>query len=341
MRFAVLSIIGFVAFTAVPAGGADPWAVLTPCIAMSAADRAAVVKGNMVSRVLPSSDRQIAVFATTRVNSTPEVLAEAARNITELKKSTLVVSSRQFSDPPQLSDLDTLVLASRDLETLAACKRGDCGFKLTAQEIDVIVAAQGRGPGRDRALTDAFRRVLLDRVLAYRSSGLAGLAPIANRSDPHRLGQTMAELQAESPCVLQSGTIGEWLRAYPHHRGRVESFIYWSQELYSGRPAILVTHVAIEQSPNQALVIGKQIFASRYFDGGIALMSITTDADGARYLSYLNRSSVDLLGGFLGPIRRAIVESRVSGELPDIITKLRGRLERSTNVTRPDSLRLH
>ena len=341
MRFAVLTLIGFLAFAAAPAGSADPWAALTPCVSMSATERAAVAKGSMVSRVLPSDDRQIGVFATTRVNSTPEVLVDAARNITELKKSTMVVSSRQFSDPPRLSDLDTLVLAARDLETLASCKRGDCGFKLTEPEIDAIVVAQRRGPDRDRALTDAFRRVLLDRVITYRGSGLAGLPPIANRSEPRRLIETMSELQAQSPCILQTGTLGEWLRAYPHHRGRVESFIYWSQELYSGRPAILVTHVAIEHSDTRAWVVGKQIFASRYFDGGIAVMSVTTDVDGVRYLSYLNRSSVDLLGGFLGPIRRAIVESRVSGELPEIIGKLRDRLERNTNVTRPDSLRLH
>ena len=341
MRFAILSTLGLALLAASPAGGADPWTVLTPCVAMSAAERGAVAKGEMVSRILPSHDRQIAAFATTRVNSTPDVLAAAARNITELKKSALVVSSRLFSDPPQLSDLDSLSLAARDLETLASCKPADCGFKLTAAEISVIVAAQRRGPDRDRALTEAFRRVLLDRVMAYRALGLAGLAPIANRSESRRLSDTMQELQAQSPCALQTGGLGDWLREYPRHREPVESFLYWSQELYSGRPAILVTHVGLEQSNGQAVVIGKQVFASRYFDGSLAVMSMTTDAGGTRYLSYLNRSSVDLLGGLLGPIRRAIVESRVSGELPDIIGKLRGRLERSSHVPGPDSLWVH
>ena len=120
MRFAALTVIGFLA-SVLPADSTDPWAVLTPCVAMSAAERSAVAKGSMVSRIVPSNDRQIAAFATTRVHTTPEVLIHAARNITELKKSALVVSSAQFSDPPRLSDLDTLTLAPRDLDTLASC----------------------------------------------------------------------------------------------------------------------------------------------------------------------------------------------------------------------------
>jgi hypothetical protein len=206
MRLAVLSTIGLVLSVAAPVGGwTDPWAMLTPCVALTASERASAAKGDMVSRILPSHDRQIAAFATTRVSSTPEVLVEAARNITELKKSALVVSSKVFSDPPRLSDLDSLALAARDLETLAACKRGDCGFKLTAEEIDAIVAAQRRGPDRDRALTETFRGVLLARVTAYRASGLGGLAPVANRSEPKRLNDTMLELQKQSPCMAPTG----------------------------------------------------------------------------------------------------------------------------------------
>jgi hypothetical protein len=87
------------------------------------------------------------------------------------------------------------------------------------------------------------------------------------------------------------------------------------------------------------IVVGKQIMATRYLDGGLAMTAITTDSDGTRYLTYLNRSSVDLLGGLLGSVKRAVLESRLSGEVPEIITKLRTRLERSGYDSRPRSLR--
>ena len=52
-----------------------------------------------------------------------------------------------------------------------------------------------------------------------------------------------------------------------------------------------------------------------------------------------NRSSVGLLSGFLGSVKRPVLESRLSGEVPEIITKLRTRLERSAYDSRPRSLR--
>jgi hypothetical protein len=121
----------------------------------------------------------------------------------------------------------------------------------------------------------------------------------------------------------------------------VESFLYWSHETYGGgKPVVLVTHVAIlRESPDTTIVVGKQILGTRYLDGALAMTAITTGRDGAHYLVYLNRSSVDLLDGFFGPIKRNVLESRLSSELPELIQKLRTRLERSTYDARPRSLR--
>jgi hypothetical protein len=155
------------------------------------------------------------------------------------------------------------------------------------------------------------------------------VAPIANRGATHRLDETLAALQQASPCLLQAAPLAAWVRH--HDAPGVESFLYWSQEVYGpGKPVVLVTHVAIARpEPGQAIVIGKQIFASRYLDGALAMTAIATDADGRRYLAYLNRSQVDLLGGLFGGLKRAILESRLSDELPVIVSKLKERLETS------------
>jgi hypothetical protein len=210
-------------------------------------------------------------------------------------------------------------------------------LKLTAAEIAALT------PHRDdrAALVVTFRRVVRDRVTSYLSSGLAALPPIANRSQPKKLSDTLAALQAASPCVLQREPLAGWVRDYPAAGRDVESFVYWSQESYgSGKPVVLVTHVAIHrEGPGAVIVVGKQILATRYFDGSLAMTAITTDSDGTHYLTYLNRSSVDVVGGFLGSVKRAVLESRLSGEAPEIVTKLRTRLERSAYDSRPRSLR--
>jgi hypothetical protein len=307
----------------------DPFSVVAPCTTLTAGERQRLNRGELVSRTLPSGPSQVALFAATRIEAPPSALADATRSIADLKRSTFVLGIQRFSQPPVLSDLDSLVLPARDLEALRDCETGDCDLKLTAPEIQAIRAVGSRPS--DAALQQAFRGVVLNRVTTYLAGGLAGVPPVANRSKTLPLARTMTVLQDASPCVLQAPPLSSWLRDYPAGGRDVESFVYWSQEVYrAGRPVVLATHVAILEDSNHAIVVGKQILSTRYMDGAIAMTAITTDpATGTRYLAYLNRSSVDLLEGFWGGLLRRIVESKVRGEVPEIIEKLRQRLERS------------
>jgi hypothetical protein len=161
------------------------------------------------------------------------------------------------------------------------------------------------------------------------------LPPVVNRGAPLCLDRIFATLLAATPIAGNPGA-SEWLREASLAADRIESFLDWSQEYYgAGKPVVAVTHVGLvaPRHPDEpALVIGKQIFASRYMTGGLALTAIAPDASGVNYLIYVNRTGVDLLGGFLGPIKRSILESRLKGDVPDIISKLRARLERSART---------
>ena len=328
-----------VSVLAAAVGATDPIAIVEPTIALSAADRGRLARGELVSRVLPARQGQVAVFAVTRIDAEAETLVAAARDIADLKKSRLVLAIGRFSDPPQLADLDALTLDAHDRDVLAACEPGRCSFKLAAIEIEAIKRDRQGGVDGDR-ITMALRRVMLQRVQAYLSAGLAALPPVANRSTPWRLHDVLAAAQAESPRLLQSPPLAAWIGDEPE-RGSLESFVYWSKELFgSGKPVILITHVAIHRpARGAAVVVGKQIFASRYLNGALAMTALTTADGGQRYLVYLNRSTVDVLGGVFGGVKRAMLESRLSGEMPELIARLRDRLERSRYVSRTDPVR--
>jgi hypothetical protein len=231
------------------------------------------------------------------------------------------------------------VLGERDLNALAECDIGRCSFKLAAIEIESL-KRQRYGDVNGERITGAFRRILLERVRAYTSAGLAALPPVANRSTPWRLDDVLTELQAQSPRLLQDPPLGAWLRDRRQERDQIESFQYWSQEHYgSGKPVIAVTHLGILRHSRGAIVVGKQIFASRYMNGALSLIAITTDDAGVHHLIYLNRVTVDLLDGLFGAVARGMLESRLSGEVPEIILKLRDRLERSRHASSSDPLR--
>jgi hypothetical protein len=321
------------------AGAADPFALLAPHLTVPDRERAALARGDIVMRTLPGHEGQVATFAATRTSADADTLVAAARDIAGLRKSGFVLAMRRFSDPPQLSDLDDLVLTERDVGALADCEVGRCSFKLAAIEIEALKRSR-YGNRHSEPVTGAFRQVLLERVRAYASSGLAALPPIANRSTLWRLEDELRALQAQSPRLLQAPPLGAWLSDHRREGDAIESFLYWSQEHYgSGKPVIAVTHLGILRDSRGAMVVGKQIFASRYINGALSLIALTTDQAGAQYLIYLNRSTVDLLDGPFGGIARALLESRLSGEIPEIILKLRDRLERSRHASSADPLR--
>ena len=337
LQTGVFSKLALAAGLIAAAGAADPFTVLAPRVTLSEGERATLARGDVVVRMLSGHDGQVATFAATRTSADADTLVAAARDIAGLKKSSFVLAIRRFSDPPQLSDLDDLVLSERDVRALAGCEVGRCSFKLAAIEIEALKRHR-YGDRNGERITSAFRRILLDRVQAYASAGLAALPPIANRSTSWRLDDVLSGLQAQSPHLLQAPPLGAWLRG--HESDRVESFLYWSQEYYgSGKPVIAVTHLGILRDARGAIVVGKQIFASRYINGALSLIALTTDQAGTDYLVYLNRSTVDLLDGLFGGIARAMLESRLSSEVPEIILKLRDRLERSRYASSADPLR--
>lgn len=346
MRLSVVAMATFAVYVAAAALAAllavgDPFSFFAPQVALTASDRRHLANGEIVARTLEGSSGQVAAFSISRVDVSREALPAATRAIEDLKRSSFVTGIQRFSNPPRLEDLDGLRLNPRDLAAVAACLPGNCSFKLTRPEIDLLGKAIGEGAGDD-GLLRAFRRVVLARVTAYLAGGLAGLPPTANRSKAVRFNQVFEELLTNSPALPQTPSASRWLRDFPRAAGEVESFLYWSYETYAaGKPVVLVTHVGIipPASPGDpAIVLGKQVMATRYMTGGLSLMAITRDdRTGTNYLVYLNRTGVDVLGGLFGPLKRAVLESRLKRELPDIIEKLRARLETTAPAARREA----
>jgi hypothetical protein len=283
----------------------DPFSLLLP-VALTAADRHALDRGEVISRTIDGVAGRVGVFAVSRIEADAASLIASARAIEDLKRSPFITGIKRFSNPPRIEDLNELELPPKELNAAASCSPRSCSLKLSPPEMtELREAGAARGPGRSARVQQAFRRVMLARAMAYLAAGAPDPPVLANR-----------------PAI--AGT---------------ESFLYWSQEIYGGgKPVVLITHVNLVPPAavgDPAIVIGRPVFATHYITGGLAVTAITIDAaTGARYLIYRNTTSVDLLGGFFAPLRRAVLESRLKREVPAIIQKLRARLERSERDAR-------
>jgi hypothetical protein len=346
MRHAVFRQLGCIAAAAIVAAGSqlsgrvqqihrEPFEFLAPWIVVSETERARLDRDQVLARVLSGKDGQLAVFVATRLDAPPDVLVAWTRAIAELKRSKFVLAIGRFSDPPSPSDLEHLLLDDRDLEAIRRCRPGACGLKLSAAEIESLTAvvASAGDAWRDAAQRE-FRRLLAERVNDYRAGGLAALSPPADGSRRPTLDEALSAIVEQSPYLSRLPQVVAWLKDYPRSDSGVESFFYWSKEHYGqGKPVISITHVGIVRPESDhrlpaILVAGKQIFASHYLEGALGVTMVVRDsAKGAPYLTYVNRSQVDVLRGFFGGFVRGIVEDRVERQAPLIIRGLRARLE--------------
>lgn len=315
---------------------ADPVTILLPHLRLSLADRQALANGDPVAGTLQAPKDQIGVFAIARTNASGETLLNSARAIEDLERSSFVTAIRRFSEPPVISDLEPLVLSPRDVDAVLACEVGSCSFKFTEREIGLLRSQLNKvAPLKRREHAQAaFRNVVLARVQAYLAGGLASLSPIVNRGKPFCLDDIFTKIMTAASPIPGAPCTADWLGGKAAAEDHIESFLYWSQETYgAGKPVVTVTHVGLvsPKAPGEPwLVLGKQIFASRYMMGGFALTALTSDSGtGERYLVYVNRTAVDLLGGFFAPLKRSMLESALKRQGPEIIGKLRQRLERN------------
>ncbi len=309
-------------------------AFLQPAFRLTSGERQDLAKDRVVARVLPSERNGVAVIGVTPVKVAGRELLHASRDISRLRRSPEVLAMARLSNPPERSDFAGLALDDDDLESIRDCVPGDCGVKLSDDEMrELQTAAQGAG-WKDR-LQQAFRAVMLARVRAYLEGGLGALPATHGHANVVDLARAFRSVLDEAPFIGQEAPALLWYleRRPADAPPGVEWYLYWSKEKYGGKPVVRVAHVAMmrvdgEGPGPQSVVVEKQLFATHYID---AFLSVTTLSSGGpsmpNYLSYINCSRVDFLGGFFGPIKRAVARREIESYLKKILAMARQRLE--------------
>jgi hypothetical protein len=327
-----IAFLALQAVLAAPAAVSDPFAFFRPSVVVTIDERRRLELGEPVARILPGREREVAVFAALRVDIDGDRLIAWMRRIADLKKSPYVLAIGRFSDPPGIADLAGLTLDDEDLSDIRRCRPGDCGLKLTGAEMDRLrYTLAGAGAGWKPALQDAFRHVVLARVHAYLIDGLA--VPEGEGEHSPVAASFSRILRHSAPLTERLPQFAAYLDRYPYApMPDVESFVYWSKERLGGRPIVRLIHVSMLRGAGDdlpdAIVAGKEIFATRHINSSLGLTAVMRGAPGSHhYLAYLNRSDVDVLDGFFGGFVRWLLERRLASDASDVLQGLRRRLE--------------
>ena len=309
--------------------GASDLAFLQPWFSVEQRDRDILARRGIVVRSLPSAQRQLSVIAACAINAAPEALIAA----TTRGATPAGAQGGTFATPPALQDLAGLTLDQGDIDRLRQCRPGSCALNLAADEMSALHLAMRTSQA---GVHEAFRRVLLDRLRRYQAGGLAVLPEYRDRRDPVQPAAVFADLLAQVPYLKTFvPAAATYIERFPSAApaGADASFA-WAKVTMNSKPVIMLTHRAIfrlQSAPSvpAVLVVGKQIYASRYMNGELSLsMAFPGTRASAGYLVVMSRSDLDELGGAFSGLKRSMFESRIKTEAAEALTRLRDRLEK-------------
>ena len=172
---AVLGVLSAMTLTAVAPALAQPTAsqVLAD-MGLSDGDKQRVLNGEFVTPDPTTvSDRDLAVTIVFLVKTAPEILSKEVMGGDLLRTDSSVKSNGRFSATGSLADLVGLKISDDVARTLTNAQPGDA-LNLSNSEITAFTAQKG---GTTQAAQSQLQKTLLARYQAYRTSGLAGIAP--------------------------------------------------------------------------------------------------------------------------------------------------------------------
>ncbi|MDX1979091.1 MAG: hypothetical protein SFV51_02395 [Bryobacteraceae bacterium] len=275
-------------------------------------------RGEAIGRVLPGKGPgEIGILGAVRLRANKEAVRVWYSDARNFKDSKVVLAAGEFHNPPGEPDVAGYALTADDIAALGRCRPGNCGLKLTAGEMERFAAA----PGKENEVAGS---ILLEMARGYFQQGDAALAPYHDHKVPVDRVEAYRNLLSAGNCVLE---------AFPGLAGNSpeQENLFWSVERYGfGLKALLnVTHARMfRPSPEVLVVWAKQVRASHYYEGSLALTVVLDAPGGGAYMVYVNRSRVDLLAGILKGWKRALVERYAPGSVRREVARIGRSIER-------------
>jgi hypothetical protein len=313
-------------------------ATLRKQLQLSDSEMVSLTRGRPIVKTLPAAmGREMNTAGGVRITS-----AAMARFVSEFKTlegfktSQFIKQIRKFSDPPRVSDLDALVIEQEDLDSLRACRIGECDVQLAAEDIKRFnTEVNWRSPDAPRAAATLYKAVLFAHLDKYRAGGMDKLLAYQDREATVRLAAETTDLLAAKPSILeQAPAFQHHIRRYPSGaNANMENFFYWSKETFGFKPVVVLNHVSVytDADTGNVLIATTQIYASHYLDGSIGIHALLPDSMSANepgfYWLYMNRTRIGRLGGFLGSISRPIVQRKARAGLMKSMQQTKQRFE--------------
>jgi hypothetical protein len=327
---------------------------LTRAAPFTPTEIATLEAGQVITRTEASPENlEASVVTAVKIATTKDRTADYFHLLVSYVDGQVTVGRGVFSRPPAEDDVARLSLDAADLSDLAACRSDFCDIRIAGDTpVDIAAAVQSHlADTADRA-TPWARARLVRYVADYLNRGHLALAEHDDRGVRLDVPVEWQAIFARSLLLpLLAAPLMDYLTNPPRTlpAGAAEE-LYWDKERYTGlKPVIGVTQMVTWRDPAQpdrVVVVQKQIFASHYFFGSLAVTLIEQDPAArqpATYVVYANRLRGDLLrggqptrqAGLLGRVntvaaslQRRVGEELVKQSAEQLLTSMKQALER-------------
>jgi hypothetical protein len=292
------------------------------------------VAKNLHSRIAD----EIFVFGAVYIHATPESYLKFSRDFDRLRRLPGYLAIREFSNPPQLSDLKDFTFDPEDIKALRDCKPGDCQIQMPTSSIEELhESIDLSAPDLEQKVTELLQKTVLERLVAYQRAGNQALGVYNDKRHPTEVPEQFKYMLSYSKALPKYlPEFYNYLLTYPDGKpARVDDTFYWAKVKFGLKPTLRVVHVLTMRgsSPTEPeyTIAEKQLYSSHYFETALDLTFCVPEAvDPAQpgfYLIMAMGSEQAGLTGFKGSIVRKVAVDRSASSLQKSLMAIKDALE--------------
>ena len=312
----VVAVVGMAAFRAIDAQvrTIDPERLLSERFGFSADEVSRARSGQAVAKLLPRNDAtDVGVIAAVRINAEPSRLVTWLRDVAAFRKAAELGLARRLSNQPQMADFADVSLDVNELGALRACRPGRCDLLLGDKAIARFQSeVDWTSPDAERRANLSMRQLLLAYAEAYLKGGDQALGAVHDEKNPRvRVDEFHQVLWQSKDLYDIAPALTAYLEGFPNARPpKAEQFLYWAKGGAGPEASLTLHQIVIYPAPGgETFVVDKQLFASRYVDAGLVVISLAPAPGGQGFYAIAGaRARSRMLEGTAARLLRGTVE---------------------------------
>lgn len=286
-----------------------------------------VLDGKFVTTSLkPTSERELAMAMAFLVSAPPaELIAEVKKNlVAEVDPDTL--ANGAISGAGSLDDFKGVSFGSdakKQAKTFLSAEPGE-DLNLSTAEIGAFKALAQQG-GDANAVEDQLRKLLLERLQAYHSQGLDGIAAYARSANKQTDagGDLRRAVEAAAGLKKNAPTFYDALLNYPNSRpAGLEEDFSWTHYLAHGTPVFLLNHRIWMPDGDAWVMAHRQFYVTASYNV-VQIVAGFLPVKGGTLVIYLNRTSTDQVTGFGSSTKRTMGTKVMTSQIEDLFEKVK------------------